>query len=113
MVWEQSLAQELKHAAGVAKKTRKNLRKVEEFPGDLVIRTQCFHHYSLGSIPGLGTKNSSQTTAHSGQKKKKKQSKHIFSPTEVEGERNSLAVQWVKKPALLQLWCWSAAAALI
>ena len=39
------------------------------FLGGLVVRTQCFYHCSLGSIPGPGTKISRQAAACLGQKK--------------------------------------------
>ena len=52
------LAWELSYAAGVALKKRNSW--VQEFPGGLGVRTWCFHHCSLGSIPGLGTENPHQ-----------------------------------------------------
>ena len=30
-------------------------RGIREFPGGLVVRIQCFHYYSPGSVPGLET----------------------------------------------------------
>ena len=42
-------------------------RKVKEFPGGLVFRIQCFHHSSLGSIPGLGTEIPHQAAIYRGQ----------------------------------------------
>lgn len=43
-----------------------------EFPGALVVRIQCLHHYSPVSIPGLGTEIQYQAAALGSQKKKKK-----------------------------------------
>ena len=34
----------------------KNYENMREFPGGLVVRTQCFHCKGPGSIPGQGTK---------------------------------------------------------
>ena len=43
----------------------------KEFPGGLGVRTQHFHLYSLGLVPGLGTKILQQAPAA----KKKKQTR--------------------------------------
>ena len=54
---------------------------LQEFTGGLVITTQLFHHYGLGSILGLGNELPHQAPAHHSQKekeKKKKKSKTLF-----------------------------------
>ena len=51
-----------------------------EFPG-LVVRNQCFHCCSPGSIPGLGTEMAHQTPAccsQRGRKEKKKRDRQRF-----------------------------------
>ena len=45
------------------------LKEIPKFPGDPVVRTQCFHCQGPGSIPGQGTKNPQPCSAA---KKKKK-----------------------------------------
>lgn len=48
-----------------------------EFPGALVVRIQCLHHYSPVSIPGLGTEIQYQAAALGSQKKKKNGKSHL------------------------------------
>ena len=43
-----------------------------EFPSGPVVRTQQFHHFGPGSIPGLGTEIPHQATARKKKKKKRK-----------------------------------------
>lgn len=47
--------------------------KMWEFPGGLVVRTQCFYCCSPDSIPGLAIEIQHQTAAHCSQKNPKNQ----------------------------------------
>ena len=93
-IW--SLAQDGPYAMGVAKKKvkkkkKKNASKTNyagiynsqlwEFSSVLVVRSQHFHGYGPGSVPGQGTEIPHQAAACCSQKKKEK-----------------------KKPALLYFW---------
>ena len=51
------------------------LKETQEFPGDPVVRTWCFHCQGLGSIPSQGTKNPQALQQCQG-KKKKRLNKH-------------------------------------
>ena len=64
------LAWEPPYASGAALKRQKKKSYDGEYPGGLVFRTQCFHHFGLSSVPGLGTKTPHQATVHHSQKKK-------------------------------------------
>ena len=53
-------------------KKKKGTIAVWEFPGGLVVRIWHFHHYSLGSIPGMRTEIPHQAPAAWGNKRKEK-----------------------------------------
>ena len=50
------------------------MRCSREFPGSLVVRTQCFHFWGPGSIPGRGTKISQAVWP--GQKRENRNKEH-------------------------------------
>ena len=47
-------------------------RLVRPFPGGQVVKIWCFHHYGLGSVPGLGTEITTSSCCTWQPKKKKK-----------------------------------------
>ena len=51
---------------------RKKYRMSWEFPGGRVVRTWCFHHCGLGSVPGLGSEMPHPADAHGGPPPQKK-----------------------------------------
>ena len=75
-------------------------KQVSEFPGSPVFRTQSFHWWSLGSIPGQGTKI--QQVVQQGQKKKKQISSLFL------GGYNQVSWQTLIKPSSkkieFQMW---------
>ena len=58
-------------------------KKTREFPGDLVVSIQPFHHWGSSSIPGLRTKIPRQAAAHHSQKKKRKEKKEKDIPYDI------------------------------
>lgn len=53
---------------------------MKAFSGGLVVRTWCFNHCSLGSVPGLGAEIAHQATACCGQNNSNNKFKKIMKP---------------------------------
>ena len=121
------------YAAGAAlkRKKKKLIKKWAEgeYPGSLVVRTWCFHPCSIRSIPGLGIEIPHQNTecrSRKGGRAGRKIEytffqrgnsdgqqtyenvlniiKHQGNANQNHNEGSSPVAQWVKDPALLQLW---------